>query len=196
MKRQSIIIAGTIILIFIFGGQTTWSQDPPMIEKHIFSPQDDVQGKVTKGEPPRAKKVEREISFTGIIISPKGKLAMIKERGAYRAREGEKNTSGLYKEGDEINGMTLKEIGPNYIVLLKGDKEVRLKLYKGEKRRPLPPPVSGGRKPLPKKPRIPKRLTKPPGGTKRHISRPILRNRPRSAIPRKTGLTTEPGGLQ
>ena len=45
----------------------------------------------------------------------------------------------MLKEGDEIKGMTIKEIGSNYLVLLGQGKEVRLHLYSEAKQRPAPP---------------------------------------------------------
>ena len=115
------------------------AQDVPMIEKHIFSPEQGAKEARRPGELAITEILDREISFTGVIICSKGKLAMIKEKRGLRAKEKGSDRSGLYKEGDEIDGMTLKEIGPNYIVLLRQGKEVRIRLYKKGKKRPLPP---------------------------------------------------------
>lgn len=154
------------------------AEDAPMIEKHIFSPDQQVEEPRKPGESPKTERLEREISFTGVIISPKGRLAMIKERRSFRTKDKGSNRSGLYKEGDEIDGMTLKEIGPNYIVLLREGKEVRIKLYKEGKKRPSPPAQPRLGKTHQEMRRIPKRVTPPSSAKKRHVSRPILRKRP------------------
>ncbi len=168
-----------------------YGQQPPMIEKHIFSPDTEIPESPKKGESRKEMALEREISFTGIIISPQGKRAMIKERARVRLKGTEKQKSLLYKEGDEINGMTLKEIGTNYIVLLKDGKEVRLRLYRGDKKRPSPPREPALRKTPIRKVAPPKRVMQPPVTIKRHISRPILRKRHRPSIPRNRGLTLQ-----
>ena len=152
------------------------AQEPPMVEKHIFSPDTEIAESPKKGASPKANKLEGKITFTGVIISPQGKRAIIKQKGEYR-KEGN-DRSSLYKEGDEIDGMTLKEIGGNFVVLLDEGKEVRIKLYTGDKRRPVPPSQPKVRKAPPPKPRAPKWVKPPSAVTKRRVSRPILGKRP------------------
>ncbi len=103
-----------------------------MVERHIFSPEPDMKGTYKS---PLALKLEKELMFTGVIISPKGKWAMIREKGSTKETE----VSGLRKEGDEIQGMVIKEIGSNFLKLAGQGKEVRLNLYHEGKLRPAIP---------------------------------------------------------
>jgi len=106
-----------------------------MVEQHIFSPEPDFKGSYKS---PMSLKLEKELVFTGVIISPQGKWAMIREKGKKRSPE----ESGLHKEGDEIKGMVIKEISSNFLILSGKDKEVRLYLYHEGKQRPSAPPES------------------------------------------------------
>ncbi len=196
MKLHVIVATMLGLATVVLVGHSGRGQQPPMIEKHIFSPETEIPESPKKGESPKEKALEREISFTGVIISPQGKRAMIEERSRSRRRGTEKQKSLLYKEGDEINGMTLKEIGSNYIVLLKDGKEVRLRLYRGDKKRPAPPRQPTMRKTPIRKVPPPKRVIPQPTTPKRHVSRPTLRKRPRASLPRKSSLTREPGQIQ
>lgn len=108
---------------------------PPMVEKHIFSPEKVEKVPLEDKKSPAVKRIEREIMFTGVISSPEGRRVMLSDKVA---RPG-KRQSELYKEGDEIKGMTIKKIGGNFIVLAGEGKDVRLNLYQGEKIRPAPP---------------------------------------------------------
>jgi len=113
-----------------------WCGQVPMVEKHIFSPEAvQKEAPLEDKKSPAAKRIEREIIFTGVIGSPGGRRAMMSEKSA---RAG-KRQSELYKEGDEIRGMTLKKIGSNFIILAGEGNEVKLNLYQGEKIRPAPP---------------------------------------------------------
>jgi hypothetical protein len=105
----------------------------PMVERHIFSPEPDGKGTYKS---PMEMKMEREFVFTGVIISPQGKWAMIREK---ESENSEEKTAGLHKEGDEIKGMTIREIGVNYLILSGEGKDVRMELYQGGKTRPPAP---------------------------------------------------------
>ncbi len=108
----------------------------PMVEKHIFSPAADQKGTPLEDKKsPVVKQIEREIIFTGVIGSPQGRRAMLSEKVV---RQGKRQPE-LYKEGDEIRGMTIKKIGSNFIVLAAKGKDVKLNLYQGTKMRPAPP---------------------------------------------------------
>jgi len=140
-----------------------------MVEKHIFSPRTEVTGRYGKRESSKTNKWERSLVFTGIIISPRGKLALIKEK------DRSKEKSQLYKEGEEVNGMIIKEIGPNYIILSGEGKDVRLSLYKAEKKRPRPPSdrrISEGSS---RRRSTLKRGIPPSARQKKRVNKPILR---------------------
>jgi hypothetical protein len=108
---------------------------PPMVEKHIFSPETVRKIPLEDKKSPVVKQIERQIVFTGVIISPDGRRAMMREKVV----RGGKRHSEFYKEGDEINGMTIKQIGSNFIILTDQGKNVKLNLYQGAKVRPAPP---------------------------------------------------------
>ncbi len=108
---------------------------PAMVEKHIFSPETVKSIPLEDKKSPAVKQIERQIMFTGVIISANGRRAMMRKK---TVRGGGKQ-SELYKEGDEINGMTIKEIGSNYVILGGKGKNVKLNLYQGAKMRPAPP---------------------------------------------------------
>lgn len=118
---------------------------PPMVEKHIFSPETvkEVPGKDVNS--PAVKQIERKIVFSGVIITPQGRRAMIEEKTGRRSKGGPE----LFKEGDEIDGMILREIGSNYIVVASEGKDLRLNLYQGEKNRPAPPVLPKVAEPTP-----------------------------------------------
>ncbi len=103
-----------------------------MVERHIFSPEQDGKG---THKTPMTLKLEKELMFTGVIISSRGKWAIIRETG----KKKDEKDSGLRKEGDEIRGMLIKEIGSNFLILAREGKEVRLNLYHGGKPRPPMP---------------------------------------------------------
>ena len=124
-------------------------ETPAMVQRHLFSPEEEKP--VDKAQGPRseaATKLEKELLFTGVIHSPQGKWAIIRPRNKSKREDAPWRLS----EGDEIKGYHVKEIGPNYIVLTRNDKPVRLDLYRGTKQRPAPPPEpKGSTIPTPKK---------------------------------------------
>lgn len=117
----------------------------PMVQRHIFTPENaDEQ----KDEMPPQKKVnsevlEKELIFTGVIITPKGKAVIITEKGKGMRGKGEKSDQKqILKVGDEIKGMTIQEIGSNFVNLVnKENTLITLNLYKGGKVRPAQIPV-------------------------------------------------------
>jgi hypothetical protein len=100
----------------------------PMIEKHIFLPE-----KVSKKKkvPFDEAKIKKDIIFTGVVISSKGKYAFIKQRS-------KKDSKKIYEQGDELAGGVLSKVASNYIVLSNEGKDLKLKLYSGNKKRPAP----------------------------------------------------------
>lgn len=126
-----------IILISLsWGGVASSSQ---MVDRNIFSPERDRVGKTDKkavAESPEIKQLKKKLDFTGVVIAPKTKYAMIRDRTVKRDDQG----SILHLEGDEVGGMTITEIGSNYLLLSGKAGELRLGLYEGDKSRPAPPP--------------------------------------------------------
>jgi hypothetical protein len=111
---------------------------PPMVEKHIFLPGPE---DVAEVKSPQAERLEGELLFTGVIITPDGKKALVQEKAKGRRGVDQPAEGGLLKEGDAINGFSIAEIGPNYLLLSGEDGELRLPLYGGGKNRPEAPPV-------------------------------------------------------
>jgi len=119
-----LLISFCLVSPVSYGGASS-----PMVERHIFSPEPDVK---RSHKSPVALKLEKEVVFSGVVISSQGKWAMIREK----RRRAEPDVRGLRKEGDEINGMVIKEIGNNFLILVGDGKEVRLNLYHEGKLRP------------------------------------------------------------
>jgi hypothetical protein len=138
MNTNRIAVAIGITLLLCLPGFSMGAS--PMVERHIFAPeeQETAAAEAAKEKSPEVERLEREILFTGIINGPDGKKAMIREKVSARNKEAEKGS--LLKEGDEIRGMTLKEIGRNYLVLAGPGGDVRLNLFQEGKERPAPPP--------------------------------------------------------
>jgi hypothetical protein len=112
-------------------------ETPTMVRRHIFSPEDEKPADKALG--PRseaAAKLEKEFLFTGVIHSPQGKWAIIRPKNKIKRED----AAWRLREGDEIQGYHIDEIGSNYIILVSKDKPVRLDLYRGTKSRPAPPP--------------------------------------------------------
>jgi hypothetical protein len=112
-----------------------------MVERHVFMPaqesEKEVQADGAKTINP--KELQRQVIFSGVIIGPKGKKALIRETGNKTA-DASKNKP--YSIGDQIKGMTIKEIGSNHIVLAGQEGETKLNLYNGGKPRPSPPVIA------------------------------------------------------
>jgi hypothetical protein len=137
MKCNQVMVSAAFVLWL---AAPVFGDAPPMVERHIFGPeeQEKAAAEAAKEKSPEVEKLEREVIFTGIIIGPDGKRAMIREKTSARNKEAEK--AALLREGDEIRGMTLKEIGKNYLVLAGQGGDVRLNLFQEGKDRPAPPP--------------------------------------------------------
>jgi len=134
----------------------------PMVERHIFSPEPDGKG---SHKSPMTLKLEKELMFTGVIISSQGKWAIIREKGKRKDEE----VSGLRKEGDEIKGMVIKKIASNFLILAGEGKEVRLNLYHEGKPRPAMP--AGSESPFVSTEKIPKETPVPSSKSKTTPSR-------------------------
>jgi hypothetical protein len=140
-----LVLLGTFLFLFsqmslspVAAAAETPKNDevPTMVKRHIFSPEDETPADKALG--PRseaASKLGKELLFTGVIHSPQGKWAIIRPKNKTKRED----SSWRLTEGDEIKGYHVKEIGPNYIILVSKDKPVRLDLYRGGKKRPAPP---------------------------------------------------------
>lgn len=105
----------------------------PMIEKHIFLPKKAEK----KQDNVSDEKLKKSLVFTGVVISDKGKYALVKTKARKKGVENKK----IYQEGDEISGAVVSQIASNYIVLLNDDNEVKIKLFSAGKKRPAAPKV-------------------------------------------------------
>jgi len=134
-----------MIRIFIFTGLVmcfsvgmVFAEAIPMIDRHIFLPESPGEQKEESPAVPAAtgSALEKEILFSGVLVTPKGKQAIISEN----IKNDKTKQKHVYKEGDQIKGMTVKEIGSNYVMIATKENTVRLNLYKGIKSRPAPAP--------------------------------------------------------
>lgn len=128
----------TVLGLFTaFSANVLCAGAPAMIDRHIFTPDNIATTNEDAGPPavaPGSAALEKELLFTGVLITPQGKQAIITEN-----TKGEpKKQKHTIKEGDQVKGMTVKEIGPNYVLLAAKDSDTRLNLYKGAKLRPAP----------------------------------------------------------
>jgi hypothetical protein len=141
MNTKRFVLFMTISFAPLLAGapKTIYAESSPMVERHIFG-QDDSEGKGPDAvieKSPEAERLEKQVLFTGVIIAPDGKRAMVREKAKTTKDTG---AATPLKEGDEISGMTIKEIGSNYLVLTGTSGDVRLGLFRTEKERPAPPP--------------------------------------------------------
>uniref|UniRef100_A0A7C4RNE3 Type II secretion system protein GspC N-terminal domain-containing protein n=1 Tax=Desulfatirhabdium butyrativorans TaxID=340467 RepID=A0A7C4RNE3_9BACT len=137
MKRMTLIIVCAGIWL---SAVCAWAA-PPMVQKHIFTPgpeaEENKPAAPAAAEPKKPTidpKLKTEILFTGVIIGPKGKIALCREAK-------DKNTKLQKREGDTILGLTVKRIEPNYMLLADADgKEMRFNVYQSDRKRPDAPP--------------------------------------------------------
>ncbi len=136
MTVRIMMIAGFVVGVAAVG--TIYADNVPMVERHIFIPEAINEQKEEAPVAPVAtvSALEKEIQFTGVIVTAKGKQAIISEI-AKNDKSKQKRAITL-KEGEQIKGMTVKEIGANYVVLNTKENTVRMDLYKGAKMRPAP----------------------------------------------------------
>jgi len=91
-------------------------------------------------EPPRPSMKRDQFQLMGTTIVPEGKFAFLLEKAG--------NKSRVVAEGKEINGIMVKEVAPERVVLTQhGDTEVLL--LKTGKPGAAPGAAAGGRPPLP-----------------------------------------------
>jgi hypothetical protein len=123
-------------LFVIASAGLSFAETPPMVDRHIFTPENTTEQKLdTVPGPVDGSDLLKEIQFTGVMNTSKGKQAIIVES----ANKDKKKKERIVKEGDLIKGMILKEIGPNYVLIVTKENTVKLNLYKGSKPRPIAP---------------------------------------------------------
>jgi hypothetical protein len=138
------------LIIYALFVQHAFATPPPMVEKHIFTPSAESE-KETTIEAAKAinpKELQRQIIFSGVITGPKGKKAMLRDSGkpadVPKAEAGKTDAvkQKLYAVGEQIKGMTIKDIGSNYVILAGQEGETKLNLFRGEKARPAAPVIA------------------------------------------------------
>jgi hypothetical protein len=123
-------------LFVIAAACQSFAETPQMVERHIFTPENITEQKTdTTPGPIDGSDLLKDIQFTGVMTTNKGKQAIIVES----SKKDKDKKKHIVKEGDSIKGMTLKEIGPNYVLLVTKENTVKLSLYKGAKTRPIAP---------------------------------------------------------
>jgi len=169
-------------LFIIAATGLSFAETPPMVERHIFTPENAAEQKPdTVPGPVDGSDLLKDIQFTGVMNTGKGKLAIIVE-SSKKEKDKKKH---IVKEGDSIKGMTLKEIGPNYVLIVTKENTVKLNLYKGAKPRPV----------APAEPAIPEQPATPPEST--NPSKPGIPVAVQQQMPSPgTGPNKGPGGNQ
>jgi hypothetical protein len=123
-------------LFVIAAAGPSFAETPPMVDRHIFTPENTTEQKPDTGPGPvDGSDLFKDIHFTGVMTTSKGKQAIIVES----SKKDKDKKKHVVKEGDSIKGMTLKEIGTNYVLIVTKENTVKLNLYKGTKPRPTVP---------------------------------------------------------
>ena len=135
---KNIIMMLSVLLLNVAGYQSASAEPSPMVQQHIFAPDQGLEQKAPPIAPVDAAGLEKDLIFTGVLITPKGKQAILAETG--KNEKGAQKQKHIMKEGDSIKGMSIKEIGSNYLLLSSNENLVRIKLYAGIKSRPIAPP--------------------------------------------------------
>jgi len=135
---KNIIMMLSVLLLNVAGYQSASAEPSPMVQQHIFAPDQGLEQKAPPIAPVDAAGLEKDLIFTGVLLTPKGKQAILAETG--KNEKGAQKQKHIMKEGDSIKGMAIKEIGSNYLLLSSNENLVRIKLYAGIKSRPIAPP--------------------------------------------------------
>jgi len=135
---KNIIMMLGVLMITASGYQLASAEPSPMVQQHIFAPDQGLEQKAPPIAPVDAAGLEKDLIFTGVLLTPKGKQAILAETG--KNEKGAQKQKHIMKEGDSIKGMTIKEIGSNYLLFSSNENLVRIKLYAGIKSRPIAPP--------------------------------------------------------
>lgn len=108
-----------------------------MVTRQLFTPARERGAVINEGigKSFQAERMRQTLSFTGVIISASVKYAMIRNRRL----ELDEKARALYREGEVVQGMTLKKIGSNYVILANRKGDVKLRLYEGSNSRSGPP---------------------------------------------------------
>ncbi len=121
-----------ILAIWLLGiCAVSFAAAPAMVEKHIFLPEKPTEEKKVVSN----DKLEKSILFTGVVVSDKGRFALIKERAPKKPGEYRKQ---IYQEGETVAGAVISSISANHLVLTNAGNEVKIKLYRADKQRPKP----------------------------------------------------------
>lgn len=173
--------------------QTADAASSPMVERHVFTPgtESEKEATVETAKAVNPKELQRQLVFSGVINGPKGKKALIREIGNKQADPAkpdagktEVTKNKTFGIGEQIKGMTIKEIGSNYLVLAGQEGETKLNLYRGEKARPVAPVIAQETSQQP-----PGSPPQPPG----MAAGPGQPNSPDPAHPSHGGGPAEPG---
>jgi hypothetical protein len=135
---KNIIMMLSVLLLNVAGYQSASAEPSPMVQQHIFAPDQGLEQKAPPIAPVDVAGLEKDLIFTGVLLTPKGKQAILAE--TVKNEKGMQKQKHIMKEGDSIKGMSIKEIGSNYLLLSSNENLVRIKLYAGIKSRPIAPP--------------------------------------------------------
>ena len=132
LKKITLISVTVVLCLFVLQAYAS----NPMIKKHLFSPQPKDDQPVTDiKQSPGAKKLSRELEFTGIIMIKTERMVLIRDKK-------KKELKTIFRVGDKIRTIIVDEIGANYVVLADKEKKIRMNLYNDKKDRPAAPPVA------------------------------------------------------
>jgi hypothetical protein len=124
------------LFVIVAAGQS-FAETPQMVDRHIFTPESSEQKQDTLSTGPAdGSDLLKEIQFTGVMNTINGKQAVFSET----IKKDKNRIKYVVKEGESLKGMILKEIGPNYVLMVAKENTVKINLYKSAKNRPIAPP--------------------------------------------------------
>lgn len=144
-KPHAVVKSGTAAQPGVDVSPDSETQSDTMVKKHLFMPETYLieNGGLNGKKKPLSKifrMAERQLVFSGVIASRKGKKALILNRGDKDPSK--RRTSRILEKGDSIMDLLVKKVGPNFVILASKGETLRLNLYHGKKNRPRPIPQS------------------------------------------------------
>ena len=127
------LLKGVMASVVMWANLSCAADMPSMVDRHIFTPDNTMEQK-QDAAPVDSVDLTKDLQFTGVIIVNGKKQAILTDAG----KTDKDKKKQLAVVGDQIKGMTLTEIGPNYVLLATKESTSRLKLFRGTKNRPAP----------------------------------------------------------
>ena len=104
---KNIVMILGVLLIAGAGYQSASAEPSPMVQRHIFAPDQGLEQKANAATPNPidAAGLEKDLIFTGVLLTTKGKQVILSETG--KNEKGMQKQKHIMKEGESIKGMTI-----------------------------------------------------------------------------------------